>query len=155
MTQRLYRSRTNQMVAGVCGGLGEYLKLDATLLRIVFVLLTVGGGFGVPLYLILWIVVPYPPAESAEGGQTAAEPTGAQDLAERTRALGDEAQRALHQADPKTLLVIGGLLILAGVVSLLDRFDLPWLHWFNFGNLWPVLLILAGLAIIWRRAQNR
>ncbi|OGL77294.1 hypothetical protein A3J43_00545 [Candidatus Uhrbacteria bacterium RIFCSPHIGHO2_12_FULL_54_23] len=56
--KKLYRSRTNKMIAGVCGGLGEYLNIDATIVRLAFVLLTLMSGFGVLLYIVLWIIVP-------------------------------------------------------------------------------------------------
>jgi phage shock protein C len=53
-TRKLYRSRTNRQVAGVCGGLAQYFNLDATLLRILFVVLAVPGGSGLPLYVAMW-----------------------------------------------------------------------------------------------------
>jgi phage shock protein C len=46
------------MVAGVCGGMAEYFNVDVTLIRILFVVLTVFGGAGLVLYLAMWILVP-------------------------------------------------------------------------------------------------
>jgi phage shock protein C len=60
-TRKLYRSRTNRKLAGICGGLGQYFNVDATLLRVLFVLLAVLGGSGLILYLALWIIVPREP----------------------------------------------------------------------------------------------
>ena len=60
-TRTLYRSRTNRQIAGVCGGLSEYFHLDATLIRVIFVVLAVVGGSGLLLYLILWAVIPEEP----------------------------------------------------------------------------------------------
>jgi phage shock protein C len=60
-TRKLYRSRTNRQVAGVCGGLAEYFNLDATLIRVLFIVLAVLGGSGIVLYLALWIIVPREP----------------------------------------------------------------------------------------------
>ena len=57
-TRKLYRSRSNRQVAGVCGGLAEYFNLDATLIRILFVVLAVLGGSGLVLYLAMWIISP-------------------------------------------------------------------------------------------------
>ena len=56
--RKLYRSHTNRLVAGVCGGLGEYFNIDATLIRVLFVVLTVFGGAGLIIYLAMWIIVP-------------------------------------------------------------------------------------------------
>ena len=60
-TRKLYRSKTNRQLAGVCGGLAEYFNLDATLIRVLFVVLAVLGGSGIVLYLALWIIVPKEP----------------------------------------------------------------------------------------------
>jgi len=60
-TRKLYRSKTNRQLAGVCGGLAEYFNLDATLIRVLFVVLAVLGGSGVVLYAALWIIVPREP----------------------------------------------------------------------------------------------
>jgi phage shock protein PspC (stress-responsive transcriptional regulator) len=65
MNKRLYRSRNNRMLAGVCGGLGEYFGVDATLIRILFVLLLLPGGApGLLPYVILWIVMPEQPVSA-------------------------------------------------------------------------------------------
>ena len=60
--KKLYRSRTDKKIAGVCGGLAEYFNIDATILRIIFIVLLLPGGFpGFVPYVILWIFVPLKP----------------------------------------------------------------------------------------------
>jgi phage shock protein C len=59
--RKLYRSRTNRQVAGVCGGLAEHFNLDATLVRVLFVVLAVLGGSGIVIYVAMWIIVPEEP----------------------------------------------------------------------------------------------
>jgi phage shock protein C len=61
MGKRLYRSRTNRKIAGVCGGLGEYFGVDPVIFRIVLLALLLGAGSGVLLYVIFWIAVPEAP----------------------------------------------------------------------------------------------
>ncbi|MCK4927390.1 MAG: PspC domain-containing protein [Candidatus Aenigmarchaeota archaeon] len=56
--KKLYRSKKDRMLAGVCGGIGEYFGIDSTLVRILWVLLTLGGGAGLILYIICAIVIP-------------------------------------------------------------------------------------------------
>jgi phage shock protein C len=56
--RKLYRSQTQRMIAGVCGGLAEYFNVDATLMRVVFLLLAVFGGSGIVIYIVMWIIVP-------------------------------------------------------------------------------------------------
>ncbi|HEY6708275.1 MAG TPA: PspC domain-containing protein [Actinomycetota bacterium] len=59
--RKLYRSRTNRQVAGVCGGLAEHFNMDATLIRVLFVVLAVLGGSGIIIYIAMWIIVPQEP----------------------------------------------------------------------------------------------
>jgi len=61
MQKRLRRSRTEKMIGGVCGGLGEYFNVDPTIIRVLWVAITLLGGAGVIAYLILWIVMPLEP----------------------------------------------------------------------------------------------
>jgi phage shock protein C len=64
-TRKLYRSRTDRKLAGVCGGLAQYFNLDATLIRVLFVVLAVLGGTGLVLYVAMWIIVPNEPQAAA------------------------------------------------------------------------------------------
>ena len=59
--RKLYRSKSNRQLAGVCGGLAEYFNLDPTLIRVLFIILAVLGGSGVILYVAMWIIVPKQP----------------------------------------------------------------------------------------------
>ena len=64
-TRRLYRSRTDRKLAGVCGGLAQYFNADATLMRVLFVVLALLGGPGLVIYLLMWILVPEKPEDAA------------------------------------------------------------------------------------------
>jgi phage shock protein C len=55
--KRLCRSN-NKMLAGVCAGVAEYLGWDPTIVRVIWIVLTLAGGSGILLYLILWLVMP-------------------------------------------------------------------------------------------------
>jgi phage shock protein PspC (stress-responsive transcriptional regulator) len=66
-TRKLYRSRTNRQVAGVCGGLAQYFNVDATLIRVLFIVLAVFGAAGILIYVAMWIIVPKEPAAGAAG----------------------------------------------------------------------------------------
>ena len=61
MNKRLYRSRTNKVFAGVCGGFAEYFDVDPVILRILFVLMVVFGGTGILLYIAAIIIIPKHP----------------------------------------------------------------------------------------------
>jgi phage shock protein C len=61
--KRLYRSREERMLGGVCGGLAEYLSVDPTLIRILFIVFAFAGGPGLLAYIIMLFVVPEEPVE--------------------------------------------------------------------------------------------
>ncbi|MBN1231048.1 MAG: PspC domain-containing protein [Anaerolineales bacterium] len=60
-TKKLYRSREDRMIGGVCGGLGDFLGIDATIVRLLFLLVFFAGGSGLLVYIIMLIVVPEEP----------------------------------------------------------------------------------------------
>jgi phage shock protein PspC (stress-responsive transcriptional regulator) len=61
-SKRLYRSRTDRKIAGVCGGLADYFEIDPVIPRLIWVILLLGAGIGLLAYLICWIVIPRQPA---------------------------------------------------------------------------------------------
>lgn len=63
--KRLYRSRTDKKIAGICGGMGKYFGVDPVIFRIIWLLLLLGMGAGLLVYLILWLVIPMEPQGSA------------------------------------------------------------------------------------------
>jgi phage shock protein PspC (stress-responsive transcriptional regulator) len=65
-TKKLYRSNTDKMIAGVCGGLGKYFDIDTTIIRIIFVFLLLTGSAGFWIYLIMMVIVPMEPGDSDE-----------------------------------------------------------------------------------------
>jgi len=123
--RRLYRSRSNAMLAGVCGGLGHYLGIDPTWARLFFVLLTLVSGAGVVVYVVMWIVVPQAPAGE--------EPT---------------VPVVPLRDNPQAHVIVGAGLILLGGLAFLKNLHLPWLQWLRMETVWPVLLILAGAVLL-------
>ncbi|MCC7355438.1 MAG: PspC domain-containing protein [Anaerolineae bacterium] len=148
MQARLYRSRTDSVIGGVCGGLGQYLGIDPVLVRLFFVLLALGSGVGVLVYIIMWIVVPYPGQGETASAETIRE--GAEEIAERARTIGTQ----MRAGNPQAGLIVGGALVILGFFFLLDNLNLPWMRWFDFDVLWPLLLIVGGVALLWRRVKG-
>lgn len=66
MEKKLYRSRTDKKLCGVCGGLAKYLNMDATIVRLIVVLLTLAGCSGLLIYIICALVIPEEPYEIVE-----------------------------------------------------------------------------------------
>ncbi|MBC8505041.1 MAG: PspC domain-containing protein [Anaerolineales bacterium] len=138
MDKKLYRSQGDRMLAGVCGGLADFVGIDATLIRLAFFLLLFGGGVGFWVYLVLWIVIPEQDVENSG------------DFGDRIRHMGDDFVTAVNRPHPKSGLIVGGGLIILGALWLLESLGIDFLWWLDFDLLWPVLLILAGLAMIFR-----
>jgi len=80
-SKKLTRSRKDNKIAGVCGGFAEYLDIDSTLVRVIWLMLIFFGGWGLLAYIIAWIVMPQAPvAEFAPVAtpSTAPQPAGSQ-----------------------------------------------------------------------------
>lgn len=158
--RRLERS-ADRVIGGVCSGLAGYFSVDPLLVRLVFVLLTVAGGAGVVLYLVLWLVLPEagePPREHDTVG--AAVRSVEADL---NRIFGD-LRRSFATTSPRPApappastpapvhggaLWLGVLLVVLGAVLLATSAGL--LAWWNWAVMWPVLVIGLGLLLLARR----
>jgi len=66
--KRIYRSRKNRIIAGVCGGIAEYLNIDPTIIRLLWVLFSLLHGVGIILYIVAAIIIPEEPREGEESG---------------------------------------------------------------------------------------
>jgi len=154
MEKRFYRSRSDRMIAGVCGGLAQCFGIDSTIVRLIFVLLIFATGLGILAYIIMVIIVPLESSEATEPKDTVKE--NVEEMKETARELGREIRSTFAGEEGKSEEVtklrhrrrniLGIILIVIGVLFLLASFDLFW--WFHWGNLWPVILIAVGLIII-------
>ena len=97
--RRLTRSTTNRMVGGVCAGLANYLGLDATLVRIVFLLLVFVAGVSPLAYLILWVIVP---------DENATNATWSQQVQQTFGEIQERATTAAHEVQSQVQKVTGG-----------------------------------------------
>lgn len=149
MQSRLTRSRSDRMLGGVCGGLAAYLRIDATIIRLLFVLMALGSGAGVFIYLVLWFVLP---AEGATGSTTldASIRAGAEEMAERARTLGADLRSPDSGANRRGLMIVGAGLVLVGAIVFLNNLNIPWLAWLKVDLLWPLVLVAAGVLVIVR-----
>ena len=59
--KRLYKSDTDKILCGVCGGIAEYLNIDSTIVRLIWVLISLHGGMGILLYIIACFIIPEKP----------------------------------------------------------------------------------------------
>ena len=60
-TKTLYRSSKDKILGGVCGGIGDYFDTDSTIIRLLFILIMLTHGIGIPIYILCWIIIPKNP----------------------------------------------------------------------------------------------
>jgi phage shock protein C len=130
-TRRLYRSKTNRMIGGVCGGLAEYFNIDTVIVRILWLFFTFFGGMGIIAYIVCLMIIHENPK-----------------------------QEITHRNPQNFSIIIGAGLILLGLSFLFSNLRWhnfyfgpyqwnpfhPWL--FSWNRLWPVIIILAGVLYI-------
>lgn len=134
--RRLYKSRRNKVIDGVCGGIAEYFDVDPTIVRLLWVLVTFMGGSGFILYIVGMIIMPVNPVHQA------------------TSPAGPPA--APNGTDKKRFF--GVLLILAGALLLLLNIGWFWgFSWWSFSKtvLLPVLLIMLGAFFIYMQSMKK
>ena len=131
--KRLYKSRTERMIDGVCGGIAQYFELDPTLVRIAWVLLTLLGGSGILLYIIAMIIMPKEPHVGSGTGSPEQPPPASATSSRNSFFWGI------------LLIVIGLFLFFANMGWPLWRA----LWWMDTDMVLPLLLILVGVAFLW------
>jgi phage shock protein C len=150
---RLHRSRSNAMIGGVCAGLAEYFGIDPTIVRLFFLAFTLANGAGVLAYFVLWLIVP---PEGVEAKATFGEnvKTGADEIADRARSLGEDVRDFAARRDQQTGLFVGIAMLLIGGAFLMRNLGVTWFSWFNSEVIWPLLLIVAGLWLLVSRMRR-
>jgi phage shock protein PspC (stress-responsive transcriptional regulator) len=151
MKTKLVRSSTDRMVSGVCGGLAAYLGIEAVWVRLFFVLISLANGVGLLVYLILWIIMPEVGREGATPSQTIE--SNVQEVTNTAQQFAQNIGQAVQSGPNRQAgIIVGAALIVLGVVFLLDTFHI--LAWFRFDQLWPLILILGGLALLVNRVRG-
>jgi len=133
MTKRLYRSKKSRVIAGVSGGLGEYLDVDPVLFRIAFIVATFAGGAGILAYIIAWIIMPEQPRE-----ETMSTPT------EPSAPSTPQTEPKKESSAGRGSVVGGVILIVLGLLFLGENF----LPHFYFRDWWPLILVAIGIGLI-------
>jgi phage shock protein C len=156
--RRLARSTTDRMWAGVCGGLAEYFDVDATLMRIIWVAVTIfTHGLGVPVYILLWLVMPRADRvdrSAAPSSETAATPTSTSEEQPYWNGWPPVADANHHAHRQRSM---GAALLVLGALFLASNFG--WFNWINIDwrMTWPLVLVAIGIALLagqgryWRR----
>jgi phage shock protein PspC (stress-responsive transcriptional regulator) len=160
MNERLYRSRIHRVFGGVAGGLAEYLNLDPIVVRILFIIITVINGFGIFLYIILWIIIP----ESDVPYSSLNDPPGTEKGESNSNQPGvDNSTSSKKEFDPvefynqkakkkanRGRVVVGLILIAFGFIFLAEQY----FSYFDFEDFLPLALIAVGIILIWNSSKK-
>ncbi len=139
----LFRSETDRVLGGVAGGIGEYLAIDPILIRLAFILITLAGGSGVLVYLLLWLIIPSRSNVNKRGEDSVKE--NIQEMRERANEFSNNLRQ---ESRGNSRIVIGLLLLGLGFIFLLENFNL--FPFIDFEKFWPLILIIIGLLILSR-----
>ena len=164
--QKLFRSRTNKVFAGVAGGLGEFFGFKPVIVRILFFVLAIMGGGGVLIYILLWIIVPYKEFDfpsgfssssssgsgSGYGNGSSSTDSGAKSEPEHVEAVTINEQKDwhYHYSSSKGSVIGALILITLGILFLADSFTN-----IEFSKLWPVLLVIIGIYLLFGRGSDK
>ncbi len=153
--KRLYRSRSDKVIGGVCGGIASYFSVDPILIRLFFILMFFAEGAGILAYIIAWIIIPLQPStvdevepdfeikdETAEDETEKAEREERKEEAEKGRT--PESRRKSRGSSRQRYL--GIFLLIAGLFFLVDI----WFPRLSFRPLWPIIFIIIGVVLLVR-----
>jgi phage shock protein C len=137
---KLVRSDTDKMIAGICGGLAEYLSIDPVFVRLAFVILLFASGIGFPIYLILWVVMPRRATVGASDAVVMQD-----NIKDLKATVSDQANRLGRPA------TVGVVFILLGIFFMLSEFG--WTASLG-GAFWPLVIIGLGVLLLLRRRRS-
>ena len=160
MKSRLERSTTNRVIGGVCGGIAEYLAVDATLVRVVFVVTAfLTAGLGILAYIVLLVLMPQPgqpaPFTSSPPPATTADTTARMDADSTATAPATVVpiDPAVHAAEAeRRRMAFGYILIALGVAFLLSNAGV--FRFVQWQFLWPLVLIGIGILFLVQRVRS-
>ncbi len=144
MEKKLYRNEHGKMIGGVCAGIADYLAIDPTIVRLIFLVLFFGHGAGFLIYIILLVVLP---KRHAMFNDPNFKP-GVDYRVPPTQPFGEPF--AYPPIPPKKAsnvgVIFGAILIVMGTIFLIDEFDIipDW----DFDRLWPLIIVAAGAALL-------
>jgi phage shock protein C len=137
------------VIGGVAAGLAGYFKIDPLLVRLLFVIFTFVGGGAILIYIIFWIATPEAPIITNQSRNQNPAENGTNNPGDHVPSAGenntpDQKKVSNTERRHRGNLIGGLVLITIGAIFLVDQFIPYW----NFGDLWPVILIVIGVALL-------
>jgi phage shock protein PspC (stress-responsive transcriptional regulator)/uncharacterized integral membrane protein len=147
-SHRLERSATDRVIGGVCGGIAEYLAIDATLVRVFFVIAGfLTAGLGVIAYIVLLVLMPMPGQPNSSQGGGSLRPSPSQET--QTSVPADPVARAAETERRRA--AFGYILIALGVVFFLGNVGV--FRFIQWHLVWPLVLVALGALLLVQRMR--
>jgi len=129
--KKIYRSQTNRMIGGVCGGVAEYFSVDPTVIRLIWVAFSLVGGFGLLVYLASLLIIPNNPDQTPN----------------------EESNNLIKDKNLfwGSLLIIVGLFLILKQMGLFFTFSMWHLPW---QSIWAIALIAVGGILLYNRMKE-
>lgn len=166
MSKKLYRSRDDRMIAGVCGGLADYFNVDSSLIRLAVLFVFLFQGVGLIAYIIAWLIMSEEPVkteyrmpddyyiedqqnaentnqdQSSESAEQRNEEYEARKKKEKEYYQQYQDQNSENSNNRRKLFAV--IMIIVGSIFMVDIW-IPNLYWEKY---WPIILIAAGILIL-------
>ncbi len=144
MIKRLYRNKQNKMIGGVASGMADYFEVDPVLVRALFIIITIAYGIGLLAYIVLWIIIPSNEIEEQYNFNSHNDNPNTFSSVEDESYYND-INISNKKNDRKFLS--GIILILSGIIIFIKQV----LPDFNFEYIVPIILIIVGFSILYKR----
>lgn len=171
-SKKIYRSNTDKMIGGVCGGIAEYFAIDPTIVRLLAIILIFGRGFGLLAYIIAWVIIPERSALRRRSKSEIELPVETNydyqdDILDEDDLQGNYTAEEISSAnkeennennifatdkddDERKQRTAGFIIIAAGLLFLVNNL-LPHFHWERF---WPLCIIAFGLFLLFKGVKD-
>lgn len=140
--KKIYRSETDVMIGGVASGLGEYLEVDTTIVRLIWASLVLFGGTGLLLYIMMWIIIPVK-SKLMDSAETNIE-NNVEELKKKTE---ETVKNIKNKNSGIGITILGLIIVFWGVYAFLNSLGV-WDNIKNLFNFIPVMASFSGIALV-------
>lgn len=147
--KRLYKSRKDKVISGICGGIGEYFGIDPVLIRVIAVLLFFFGGVGVIAYIVGMIIIPAEPLQADNNEKEEIE----------KKEAPKEKEPSEYKHTDTGALIIGIVFLIAGFMFLMRNFNFFDFHFWWIRDqirlfFWPGILVALGVLLVLKGSKK-
>jgi phage shock protein C len=152
MEQKLQKSATDKILFGVCGGLAEYFDIDPVIIRALFAFVTVAGGSGLFIYIILAIIMPEKNSTAKTQKEVITENT--KDLESKIEEAAENVGKAVDSN--RSRQVFGIILIAIGFIFFFETMGVPYFGYAikTLLKLWPLIFVVFGILILTKKNEK-